>query len=108
MDTGTFLLTVPQQYIGSFAEAVGAQPTNEGVSAGDVLEVRVEQGGGLASEPEAVGLTRSHKTCVASTEHRTAGVSGKDEATWHCQGLKCMLPPRTGASLLSQWVLFQP
>lgn len=47
MDTGTFLLTVPQQYIGSFAEAVGAQPTNEGVSAGDVLEVRVEQGGSL-------------------------------------------------------------
>lgn len=45
MDTGTYLLTVPQQYIGVFAEALGAQPTSEGVSAGDALEVRVERGG---------------------------------------------------------------
>ncbi|KFQ03369.1 Gastricsin [Haliaeetus albicilla] len=31
VDTGTYLLTVPQQYIGVFAQALGAQPTNEGV-----------------------------------------------------------------------------
>ncbi|XP_052670935.1 pepsin B-like isoform X2 [Harpia harpyja] len=30
VDTGTFLLTVPQQYIGSFAQALGAQPTDYG------------------------------------------------------------------------------
>uniref|UniRef100_A0A8C0HSB8 Pepsin B n=1 Tax=Buteo japonicus TaxID=224669 RepID=A0A8C0HSB8_9AVES len=30
VDTGTYLLTVPQQYIGVFAEALGAQPTSEG------------------------------------------------------------------------------
>lgn len=34
MDTGTFLLTVPQEYIESILEALGAQETSFGVSGG--------------------------------------------------------------------------
>ena len=61
VDTGTFLLTVPQEYLGTFLQALGAQQTSYGVSAEDALGVRVERRrGGLTSEPEAVGLTRSH------------------------------------------------
>ena len=90
MDTGTLLLTVPQEYIGSFAEALGAQLTSYGVSAGDGLEVRAEQRGGLQVRPGPTKLTWH------LPEHGTAGMSGKDEATWHCQGIKCMLPPHTG------------
>ncbi|KAK4809113.1 hypothetical protein QYF61_004049 [Mycteria americana] len=47
VDTGTFLLTVPENYIDSFLRAVGAQATSYGVSAGDDLGVRTEQRGGL-------------------------------------------------------------
>lgn len=34
MDTGTFLLTVPQEYLESILEALGAQETSYGVSLG--------------------------------------------------------------------------
>lgn len=47
MDTGTFLLTVPQQYLNRFLQAVGAQETSYGVSAGLASEAGTEQGGGL-------------------------------------------------------------
>lgn len=47
VDTGTFLLTVPQQYLNRFLQAVGAQETSYGVSAGLALEAGTEQGGGL-------------------------------------------------------------
>lgn len=46
MDTGTFLLTVPQQYLNRFLQAVGAQETSYGVSAGLASEAGTEQGGG--------------------------------------------------------------
>lgn len=45
MDTGTFLLTVPQQYLNSFLQAMGAQETSYGVSAGPPSEAGTEQGG---------------------------------------------------------------
>lgn len=47
VDTGTFLLTVPREYMGSFVEAVGAQQTSYGVSAGGAVEVPTEQWGHL-------------------------------------------------------------
>lgn len=34
VDTGTFLLTVPQQYLSRFLQAVGAQETSYGVRRG--------------------------------------------------------------------------
>lgn len=37
VDTGTFLLTIPQQYMGSFLEAVGAQESNGEVGATGAL-----------------------------------------------------------------------
>lgn len=47
VDTGTYLLTVPQQYLSTFLQLTGAQETSNGVSAGDASEVCREQRGGL-------------------------------------------------------------
>lgn len=47
VDTGTFLLTMPQEYLDNLVQVLGAQLTSYGVSAGDALEVCVEPRGGL-------------------------------------------------------------
>lgn len=54
VDTGTFLLTVPQEYIESILEALGAQETSFGVSGGiwEGLQQRVNQSPGLDRVPQ--------------------------------------------------------
>lgn len=75
VDTGTFLVTVPQEYIESILEALGAQETSFGVSA------RGFWGAWSTGEPcrgiRALGSAGSHKTHVAAA--RTS--DSEDEGT---------------------------
>lgn len=74
VDTGTFLVTVPQEYIESILEALGAQETSFGVSA------RGFWGAWSTGEPcrgiRALGSTGSHKTHVAAAEQVTVRMRG--------------------------------
>uniref|UniRef100_A0A8D0ETI4 Peptidase A1 domain-containing protein n=1 Tax=Strix occidentalis caurina TaxID=311401 RepID=A0A8D0ETI4_STROC len=69
VDTGTFLLTVPQEYLGTFLQALGAQQTSYGVSAEDNLPTItfVINGAQLPLPPSAY-IMNSNGYCTVGVE----------------------------------------
>uniref|UniRef100_A0A8C6YWE4 Gastricsin-like n=1 Tax=Nothoprocta perdicaria TaxID=30464 RepID=A0A8C6YWE4_NOTPE len=68
VDTGTFLLTVPQQYLDYFLQAVGAQQTSYGVSDGNLPTITfIINGAQFPLSPSAY-ITNDNGYCTVGIE----------------------------------------